>query len=148
MDPSCLVFAVQAGGGVLEHFASLTTNNHLNTKSLSVGGQSVVAAHVHPIFSGLLPAGWRTIARRSNHLKLVSWAWHWVHCTQMTSTVTRSQSSRAPLGRREIRQISSSCVIPSCQHGPKPQMKVSNTLLNLSQRFKAALKTNGGLMYV
>ncbi len=27
-----------------------------------------------------------------------SWTWQWVHFTQMTSTVTRSQSNRAPLG--------------------------------------------------
>ncbi len=30
--------------------------------------------------------------------ELVSWTWQWVHFTQMTSTVTRSQSNRAPLG--------------------------------------------------
>ncbi len=34
----------------------------------------------------------------SNHLRLVSWTWQWVHFTQMASTVTRSQSNRAPLG--------------------------------------------------
>ncbi len=33
-----------------------------------------------------------------NHLGLVSWTWQWVHFTQMASTVTRSQSNRAPLG--------------------------------------------------
>ncbi len=36
--------------------------------------------------------------QRSNHLKLFSWTWQWVHFTQMASTVTRSQSNRAPLG--------------------------------------------------
>ncbi len=34
----------------------------------------------------------------SNHLRLVSWTWQWVHFTQMSSTVTRSQSNRASLG--------------------------------------------------
>ncbi len=41
----------------------------------------------------------------SNHLRLVSWTWQWVHFTQTASTVTRSQSNRAPLGcgvKREI----------------------------------------------
>ncbi len=34
----------------------------------------------------------------SNHLRLVSWTWQWVHFTQIASTITRSQSNRAPLG--------------------------------------------------
>ncbi len=38
------------------------------------------------------------MSQSSNHLRLVSWTWQWVHFTQMASTVTRSQSSRAPLG--------------------------------------------------
>ncbi len=38
------------------------------------------------------------ISQSSNHHRLVSWTWEWVHFTQMTSTVTRSQSNRAPLG--------------------------------------------------
>ncbi len=38
------------------------------------------------------------MSQRSNHLRLVSWTWQWVHFTQMTSTVTRSQSNRAALG--------------------------------------------------
>ncbi len=40
----------------------------------------------------------RHMSQSSNHLRLVSWTWQWVHFTQMTSTVTRSQSNRAPLG--------------------------------------------------
>ncbi len=38
------------------------------------------------------------MSQRSNHLRLVSWTWQWVHFTQMNSTDTRSQSNRAPLG--------------------------------------------------
>ncbi len=38
------------------------------------------------------------MSQSSNHLRLVSWTWQWVHFTQMSSTVTRSQSNRAPLG--------------------------------------------------
>ncbi len=39
-----------------------------------------------------------TMSQSSNHLRLVSWTWQWVYFTQMASTVTRSQSSRAPFG--------------------------------------------------
>ncbi len=38
------------------------------------------------------------MSQSSNHLRLVSWTWQCVHFTQMASTVTRSQSNRAPLG--------------------------------------------------
>ncbi len=38
------------------------------------------------------------MSQSSNHLRLVSWTWQWVHFTQMASTVTRSQYNRAPLG--------------------------------------------------
>ncbi len=38
------------------------------------------------------------LSQSSNQLRLVSWTWQWVHFTQMASTVTRSQSNRAPLG--------------------------------------------------
>ncbi len=38
------------------------------------------------------------MSQSSNHLRLVSGTWQWVHFTQMASTVTRSQSNRAPLG--------------------------------------------------
>ncbi len=51
-----------------------------------------------PIFWWLLPARLCTMSQSSNHLRLVSWTWQWVHYTQMASTVTRSQSNRAPLG--------------------------------------------------
>ncbi len=36
-------------------------------------------------------------SQSSNHLRLDSWTWQWVHFTQMASTVTRSQSNRASL---------------------------------------------------
>ncbi len=44
------------------------------------------------------------MSQSSNHLRLVSWTWQWVHFTQTASTVTKSQSNRAPLGcgEREI----------------------------------------------
>ncbi len=78
------------------------------------------------------------MSQSSNHLRLVSWTWQWVHFTQMASTVTRSQSNRAPLGcggTRDSwmcsRQICSNCVMLSCQNGPKSLSNVSNNLLNL-----------------
>ncbi len=54
-----------------------------------------------------------------NHLKLGSWTWKWVHCTQMASTVTRSQSNKTPLG---------------CQYVPKALRNISSTLLNLCHK--------------
>ncbi len=38
------------------------------------------------------------MSQSSNNLRLVSWTWQLVNFTQMASTVTRSQSNRAPLG--------------------------------------------------
>ncbi len=80
------------------------------------------------------------MSQSSNHLRLVSWTWQWVHFTQMVSTVTRSQSNRVPLGCGgtgdshhgcACRQICSDCVMISCQCGPKSLRSVFNTLLNL-----------------
>lgn len=34
------------------------------------------------------------VSPSSDHLRLVSWIWRWAHCTQMTSTLIRSQPSR------------------------------------------------------
>ncbi len=51
-----------------------------------------------PIFWWLLSAGQCNMSQSSNPLRLVSWTWQWVHFTQMASTVTKSQSNRAPLG--------------------------------------------------
>ncbi len=79
------------------------------------------------------------MSQSSNHLKLVSWTWQWVHFTQMASTVTRSQSNRAPLGCGGTGDLhngcaadksASNCVMLSCQYGPKSLRNVSNTLLN------------------
>ncbi len=70
-------------------------------------------------------------------IRLVSWTWQWVHFTQMASTVTRSQSNRAPLGCGGTGDLHhgcaacSNCVMLSCQYGPKSLRNVSNTLLNL-----------------
>ncbi len=51
---------------------------------------STISPHQVPLLS--------TKTKSSNH-----WTWQWVHCTQMTSTVTRSQSNGEPLGCGETR---------------------------------------------
>ncbi len=77
----------------------------------------------------------------SNHLRLVSWTWQWVHVTQMASTVTRSQSNRAPLGCGETRDshygraADKSAATVWCYHVNEDQnlwgMSLRNTLLSL-----------------
>ncbi len=52
----------------------------------------------------------------------------------MASTVTRSQSNRAPLDvdlHRDVQTNLLQLVMLSCQYGPKSLRNVSNTLLNL-----------------
>ncbi len=102
MDPSCLISTDQAGGGGVMVWGIFSWHtlgplvpieHHLNATAYL----SIVADHVHPFIttvypsSDVLPAGYCTISQSSNHLRLVSWTWQWVHFTQMASTVTRSQ---------------------------------------------------------
>ncbi len=107
MDPSCLVSTVQAGaGGVMvwgifswHTLGPLVPIDHCLNATVYL---SIVADHVHPFMTTVYPSSDATSSRImhhvSNHLRLVSWTWQWVHFTQMSSTVTRSQSNRAPLG--------------------------------------------------
>ncbi len=108
MDPSCLVSTVQAGGGVMvlgvfswHTLGPLVPIEHrLNTTAYL----SIVADHVHPFITTVYPSsdGYfqqdNAPSQSSNHPRMVSWTWQWVHFTQMASTVTRSQSNGAPLG--------------------------------------------------
>ncbi len=109
LNPSCLVSTVQAGGGGVMVWGIFSWHtlgplvpieHRLNTTAYL----SIVADHVHPFMTTvyhllmLRPAVYYTMSQSSNHLRLVSWTWQWVHVTQMASTVTRSQSNRAPLG--------------------------------------------------
>ncbi len=109
MDRSSLVSTVQAaGGGVmmwgdifLAHFGPLRTNwtsfkRHSLPEYCCWACPSLYDYNLL-IFWWLLSAGKCTMSQSSNHLRLVSWTWKWVHFTQMASTVTRSQSNRAPL---------------------------------------------------
>ncbi len=114
MDPSCLVSTVEGGGvmcggyflgtlwGPKYWYYQISTNwasfkRHSPPEYCCWPCPSLYDYSV-PIFWWLLPAGYCTISQSSNHLRLVSWTWQWVHLTQMASTVTRSQSNRAPLG--------------------------------------------------
>ncbi len=109
MDPSCLVSMVQAGGGGVTVWGIFSWHtlgplapieHHLNATVYL----SIVTDHVHPLMTTVYHLLMATSSRimhmsqSSNHLRLVSWTWQWVHFTQMACTVTRSQSNRAPLG--------------------------------------------------
>ncbi len=109
MDPSCLVSTVQAGGGGVMVWGIFSWHtlgplvpieHHLNDTAYL----SIVADHVHPFMTTVYPSsdGYfqqdNAPSQSSNHLRLVSWTWQWVHFTQMASTFTRSESNRAPLG--------------------------------------------------
>ncbi len=109
MDPSCLVSTVQAaGGGVMVwgifSWHTLGPLVPIEHRLNATAYLSIVADHVHPFMTTvyhLLMATSSSImhmSQSSNHLRLVSWTWQWVNFTQMASTVTRSQSNRAPLG--------------------------------------------------
>ncbi len=105
----CLVSTVQAGGaGVmvsgdifLAHFGPLSTN------WASFKRHSLPEYCCWPcpsLYDYSVPIFWcyfqqnNAPSQSSNHLRLVSWTWQWVHFTQTASTVTRSQSNRASLG--------------------------------------------------
>lgn len=105
MDPSCFVSAVHATGGVTvcgllpwHTLGPLEPNDH-NLTTMSC--PTVVADHVSPCHDDSVPI-FRLLPSAMSHssktLKLFFWSWQRVHCTQMTSTVKRSQSNIAPLG--------------------------------------------------
>ncbi len=113
MDPPCHVSKVQAGGGgvmVWGIFSWHTLGPYYTSWALLLNATaylSIVADHVHSLYrlqcTHLLMATSSRIMspcqQSSNHLRLVSWTWQWVHFTQMAdSTVIRSQSNRALLG--------------------------------------------------
>ncbi len=90
------------------------------------------------------------MSQSSSNLRLVSWTWQWVHFTQMASTVTRSQSNRAPLGCGEIRIMD---VQPTNLQQLRDAImsiwtKISGDCFrhlveSISQRIKAVLKAKG-----
>ncbi len=89
MDPSCLVSMVQGGGVMVWGIFSWQTlgplvliEHRLNTTAYL----SIVAEHVHPFMTTVYPSSDGYFQK------------DFPHFTQMASTVTRSQSNRAPLG--------------------------------------------------
>ncbi len=109
MDPSCFVSTVQArGGGVmvcgdifLAHFGPLSTNwasfKHHSLPEYCCWPCPSLYDYSVPIFWCYFQQH-NAPSQSSNHPRLVSWTYQCFHFTQMASTVTRSQSSRAPLG--------------------------------------------------
>ncbi len=89
------------------------------------------------------------MSQSSNHLRLVSWTWQWVHFTQMTSTVTRSQSNRAPLGCGGTRDSHHGCVDDKsaatvwCYHDNMDQNCFQHLVESMPRRIKSGLKANG-----
>ncbi len=93
------------------------------------------------------------MSQSSNHLRLVSWTWQWVHFTQMASTVTRSHSNRAALGCVE-REIHIMDVQPTnlqqlCDAIVSIWTKISEECFqhlveSMPRRIKAVLKTKVG----
>ncbi len=80
----------------LAHFGPLSTNwASFQRRSLP----EYCCCHVHPFMTTVFPSSdgyfQQDNARyhSSNHLRLVSWTWQWVHFTWMPSTITSSQSS-------------------------------------------------------
>ncbi len=107
MDPSCLVSTVQAGGGGVMVWGIFSWHTLgplilIEHRLNATAYLSIVADHVHPFMTTVNPSSDATSSRimsqSSNHLRLVSWTWQWVHFTQIASTVPRYQSNRAPLG--------------------------------------------------
>ncbi len=106
---------------------------------------SIVADHVHPFMTTVYPFsdGYFQQDNTPYHKAQIISDWFLEHdneftFTQMASTVTRSQSNRAPLGCGGTGDSHHGCaadksaetVMLSCQYGPISQRNVSNTLLN------------------
>ncbi len=105
---------------------------------------SIVADHVHPFMTTVYHLLMyfqqdNAPSQSSNHLRLVSWTWQWVHFTQMASTVTRSQSIEHlwDVVEREIHimDVQTTNLQQLCDAimtiWPTSLRNVSNTLLNL-----------------
>ncbi len=92
------------------------------------------------------------MSKSSNHLRLVSWTWQWVHFTQMTSTVTRSQSNRAPLGCGGTRDSHRGCAADKsaatvwCYHDNMTKISeqcFQHLVESMPRRIKTVLKEKG-----
>ncbi len=100
----------------------------------------------------LMATSSRIMSQSSNHLRLVSWTWQWVHFTQMASTVTRSQSNRAALDvverrfaswmcRRNLQQLRDAIMIIWTKISEEC---FQHLVESMPRRIKAVLETKGG----
>ncbi len=105
-----------------------------------------------PIFWWLLPDRIMHMSQRSSHLRLVYWTWQGFHFTQMTSTVTKSQSNRAPLGCGGTGDLHHGCESDNLQQLCYTIMSIwtkiseecfQNLVESMPQRIKAVLKAEG-----
>lgn len=82
-------------GTLCTKWASLKCQLHCQV-NLSIVADNVylVTITVYPSSGGYF---WQDNIQSLSCLQLVSWARHWIHCTQLASTVTRSQSNEASL---------------------------------------------------
>ncbi len=120
-DPSCLVSTVQAGGGVMvwgiypwHTLGPLVLIEHRLNGTAYL---NIIADHVHPFMTTVYPSSdsyfqQDNAPRHKAQIKPMWW------------------NGRFP-SWMSSRQICSSCVMLSCQYGPKSLRNVSNTLLNL-----------------
>ncbi len=118
---------------------------------------SIVADHVHPFMTTVYHLLMyfqqdNAPSQRSNHLRLVSWTWQWVHFTQMSSTVTRSQSNRAALGCGGTRDSHHGCADDKsaatawCYHDNMTNISeecFQHLVESMPRRIKTDLKTKG-----
>ncbi len=154
---------VQAGGGVMVwgifswHTLGLLVpiDHRLNATAYL----SIVADHVHPFMTTVYPSSDdyfqqdNAPSQSSNHLRLVSWTWQWVHFTQMASTVTRSQSIEHlwDVVEREIHimDVQPTNLQELCDDIMSIWTKISEECFqhlveSMPRRIKAVLKTKGG----
>jgi len=93
------------------------------------------------------------MSQSSNHFKLVSWTWQWVHCTKMAPTVTRSWPNRGSLGCGRAGASCPGCASHKSQstarcypiNGPTLLKQCFQRLVeSMPRRIKAVLKAKGG----
>ncbi len=168
MDLSCLVSTVQAGGagGVMvwgifswHTLGPLEPIEHCLNATVYL---SIVADHVHPFMTTVFPSSddyFQQDNAPCHKAQIISdwFLWQWVHFTQMVSTVTRSQSNRAPLGcggTGYSRSINILVVQPTnlqqlCDAIMSIWTKISEECFqhlveSMPRRIKAVLKAKGG----
>lgn len=113
----------KVGDIYLAKFGSLSTN----WASFKCHSLSIAAHRVHHFMTTVYPSSDEScvMSQCSNDLKLFTWTWQWVHCTLMASShqIPVQESPSGMWWRFSSRmcswQICISCVILSCQYGPK-----------------------------